>query len=174
MNWKTPLTMVVLILLLVGGTVVGWHYATQDVPSLRDAASADEPETACRTYDSGSKLKTGAVTVNVYNASGIPNLAGQTMTEFVERGFSGGVIENAERKVPGKSVLLLAVEPKSAQVRLVRKQLQGKVRSSAPETTTESTAIDVYLGPKFKGFVRQAPDSVRVKGSTRVCYEIDE
>ena len=88
MNWKTPITLVVLITVVVIGSIVGWHYATQDMPSLSDAAEADEPTTVCKTLNRGQALETGAVTVNVYNTpKGIPNMAGTTLTQFVERGL---------------------------------------------------------------------------------------
>jgi hypothetical protein len=175
MNWKTPVTMVVLILMLVAGTVVGWHYATQDVPSLRDAATADEPKTQCRTYDSGQALEVSAVTVNVYNTpEGLPNLAGTTMQEFIARGFVGGVAENSEQKVPGRRVLIIAENPTSAQVRLVRKHLKGKVVTRGTDDPDMGGAVNVYVGQRFKGLRDKGPNQVKVRGSQRVCFEVDE
>lgn len=174
MSWKTPVTMVVLILLLVGGTMVGWRYATEEVPSLADATDTDEPRTRCRVFNSGQALEAGAVTVNVFNTSGEPNLAGRTMAVFLSRGFSGGVAENSEEAVPGRRVLLTAADPSSAQVRLVRKQLKGVVRSRVTDEANTGTAVNVYLGDRFRGLRRDAPSSVKVEGRTRVCFEVDD
>ena len=174
MNWKTPVTMIVLIVLLVVGTMVGWRYATQDVPSLADATDTDEPRTRCRVYNSGQALEARAVTVNVFNTSGEPNLAGRTIALFLSRGFSGGVAENSEARVPGRRVLLTAADPKSAQVRLVRKQLKGVVRSRVSDEANTGTAVNVYLGDRFRGLRGQAPSSVKVEGRTRVCFEVGD
>lgn len=175
MSWKTPVTMVGLVLLLVLGTMIGWYYATQDVPSLRDAATADEPKTTCRTYDSGQALEVSAVTVNVFNTGDEPDLAGATMSLFITRGFGGGVAENSERKVPGERVLITAEDPTSAQVRLVRKQLKGGViHTRASDETDTDGVVNVYLGQRFRGLSDRAPTEVKVQGTTRVCFQTDE
>ena len=174
MNWKTPVTLIVLVLLVIGGTLVGWRYATQELPSLRDAAG-DEPEQTCRTYDSGQALETSAVTVNVYNTpGGISGLAGATMEKLITRGFVGGVTENSQRKVTNGTVLLTAAKPTSAQVRLVRSQLRGEVltrKSLNPDTGTD---VNIFLGRRFPGLRADAPKQVRVKGQTEVCFEVEE
>lgn len=175
MNWKTPVTMVVLLLVLVVSTVVGWNYATQEVPSLSEAARSEEPKERCRTYNSGQTLEATAVTVNVFNTADEPNLARTTMAMFATQGFVGGVAENSDQDVPGGRVLLTADKPKSAPVLLVRKQLKGKVRrtqaSDGPGTAGE---VNVYLGSRFRGLRENAPTKVKVKGRTRVCFEVDE
>jgi hypothetical protein len=174
MNWKTPLTLSLLVLVLVLGTVAGWHYATQDVPSLRDTAP-DEPRTECRTFDSGQKLRASTVTVNVFNTpGGISGMAGSTLRKLVARGFAGGTAENSEQKVPGRRVLVTAAEPRSAQARLVRKHLKGRVVTRTAEDPDIGTAVNVYVGRRFRGLTNNAPTTVKVKGSTRVCYEVDE
>jgi hypothetical protein len=174
MNWKTPVTLIFLVLLVIGGTLVGWRYATQELPDLRDAAG-DEPEQTCRTYNSGQALETGAVTVNVYNTpGGISGLAGETMERLITRGFVGGVTENSDRKVTKGTVLLTAADPKSAQVRLVRRQLDGEVvirRATSPDI---GTSVNVFLGRQFPGLRADAPRQIKVKGRTEVCFEVEE
>jgi hypothetical protein len=176
MNWKTPVTLVVLILMVVGGSVIGWHYATQDMPSLRDAAEADKPTVTCETLNRGQALEAGAVTVNVYNTpKGVPNMAGTTLTQFVERGFLGGTAEDSERVIPERRVLLTAEDPKSPQVQLVRKQLKGEVPVRAADEAVTRGEVNVYVGSRFRGLLENTPTEVRVReGTLKYCYEVDE
>lgn len=173
MNWKTPVTMIVLVLVVIGGALVGWRYATQEVPSLRDATGND-PQQECRTYDSGQALRTNAVTVNVFNTGGISGLAGETMRDLIQRGFIGGVAENADRRVPGGRVLLTARDPKSPQVRLVREQLKGKVVTRVADDPDVGTGVNMFMGDRFRGLKPDAPRRVRVRGSTEVCFEVEQ
>jgi hypothetical protein len=174
MNWRTPVTLIVLVLLVVGGTLVGWRYATQELPDLRDTAG-DEPEQTCRTYNSGQALKTGAVTVNVYNTpGGISGLAGQTMERLITRGFVGGVTENSSRRVTRGTVLLTAADPTSAQVRLVRRQLDGEVLVRRSGNPAMGTSVNIFLGRQFPGLSGDAPKQIRVRGRTKVCFEVEE
>ena len=176
MNWKTPVTLLVLITVVVIGSMVGWHYATQDMPSLSDAADADEPTVQCETLNRGQALEAGAVTVNVYNTpKGEPNMAGTTLTQFVERGFLGGTAEDSERVIPERRVLLTAEDPKSPQVQLVRKQLRGEVPVRVAEDSGTEGEVNVYVGSRFRGLLDNAPREVRVKeGTLEYCYEVDE
>ena len=171
MNWKTPVTMIVLVLVLVGGALVGWRYATQEVPSLSDAAGESQQD--CRTYDSGQALETSAVTVNVFNTAGISGLAGETMRKLIQRGFIGGVAENSERQVPARRVLLTATDPKSAQVRLVRRHLKGNVVVRSADDPDVGTGVNLFISERFRGLKADAPRQVRVKGSTEVCFEVE-
>jgi hypothetical protein len=162
MNWKTPVTLIVLIVLLVVGTMVGWRYATR---TCRAWPTRPTPMSRGRGagLQLGQALEARAVTVNVFNTSGEPNLAGRTIALFLSRGFSGGVAENSEERVPGRRVLLTAADPNSAQVRLVRKHLKGVVRSRVSDEANTGTAVNVYLGDRFRGLRGQAPSSVKVE-----------
>lgn len=175
MNWKTPVTMVFLVLVLIGGTMVGWHFLTQEAPSLSEAAG-DEPAEECTTYDSGQALETGAVTVNVYNTSGISGFAGRTMTKLVSRGFVAGTTGDSDVSVPRRTVLLTSAEPSPAQVRLVRAQLKGKVTTEVAEDPDIGTDVNMFVGKRFEGFVpeKRARSEVKVKGSTRVCFQVEQ
>lgn len=174
MNWKTPVTLIVLVLFVVGGTLVGWRYATQEVPSLRDAAG-DDPELTCRTYNSGQALETGAVTVNVYNTpGGLDGLAGETMEKLITRGFVGGVTENSRNRIKKGTVLLTAADPKSAQVRLIRKHLAGRVLTKRARDADIGSSVNIFVGRRFPGLTRNAPKQVKVKGRTEVCFEVEE
>jgi hypothetical protein len=101
-------------------------------------------------------------------------MAGSTLRKLVARGFSGGIVENSEQRIPGRRVLVTAAEPRSAQARLVRKHLKGRVVVRVAEDPDIGTAVNVYVGRRFRGLVKSAPTQVKVKGSTRVCYEVDE
>lgn len=176
MSWKTPITLVVLIGVVVVGSMIGWHYATQDMPSLSDAAEADEPTIQCETLNRGQALEAGAVTVNVFNTPrGVPNMAGTTLTQFIERGFIAGTAQNSERIIPERRVLITATDPKSPQVQLVRKQLRGEVPVRAAGDSTAEGEVNVYVGSRFRGLAKKAPTEVRVReGTLEYCFEVDE
>lgn len=174
MNLKTPLTLAVLVAVLIGGAVVGWRYATQEVPSLRDGTASDGPTCRNRTFDSGQTLESRAVTVNIYNAGDVSGLAGETLRAFQTQGFIGGSATDRNIRMPNKNALIAAAEPRSAPVRLVRRQLAGRVAVRAAGDPDIGTDVNVYIGNRFRGVVRDARTSLRVRGTTTVCVPVEE
>jgi LytR cell envelope-related transcriptional attenuator len=171
LNFRGPITLVGLIVLLVIGLIVGWRLATEDVPSLRESTGSSEPSCRMQELDAGSTLRSTQVTINVLNSGSTPNLAGDTMRALTKRGFEGGVTGNAPQGVRADNVLILDPDPKSSQVRLVAKQFVKRVQTKK-SSEGDPAAVDIIVGNDFRvssGVDRSAPTSLKVRGTTDVC-----
>ncbi len=171
MTWKTPVTLLLLVVLCVAGTIYGWRLLTEDAPPL-DAGSA-RPDCSDRQLDSGSKLKSNQVQVNVYNAGSISGLAGETMRLLTRREFIAGVVDDAPANTKAQNVVVLDPEPKSASVELVAAQFKGDVvvRKRADDL---SDGIDVIVGDGFQGIDPQAKTTLAVQRNTDVCVPSED
>lgn len=170
-NIRGPLTLVALVAILVVGLTVGWRLATEDAPSLRESTSSGEPSCEVRSLDAGSTLRAGQVRINVLNSGTTPNLAGDTMRALIRRGFDGGVTGNAPSGVRVANVLILDPNPKASQVRLVARQFGRGIEVRKPAEDNDPSAVDIIVGNGFdaRELKRNAPTSMKVKGTTDVC-----
>lgn len=171
MTLRTPLTLLILVILCVAGTVIGWRLLTQDAPAL-DAGSSRGAACDDRQLSSGSKLRSRQIQINVYNAGSISGLADATMRSLSRRGFVAGVVDNAPGRAQAQNVLVLDPEPKSASVRLVAAQFNGDVvvRKRADDL---NDGVDVIVGDDFQGIDQKAKTSLSVQSSTDVCVPTD-
>ena len=174
LNFRTPLTLVALIAVLVFGLLVGWRLMTEPVPSLRESTASSEPSCKVQELKAGSTLRTSQVTINVLNSGTTPNWAGDTMRALTKRGFEGGLTGNAPQGVRADSVVILDPDPKSDQVRLVAKQFakRPKVEKS---TEDDPAAVDIIVGNHFRvsrDLDRDARKSMKVRGTTDVCVPV--
>lgn len=174
LNFRTPLTLMALIAVLVFGLLVGWRLMTEPVPSLRDSTGSSEPSCQVQELKAGSTLRSSQVTINVLNSGTTPNLAGDTMRALTKRGFEGGLTGNAPQGVRADSVVILDPDPKSDQVRLVAKQFakRPKVEKS---TEDDPAAVDIIVGNHFRvsrDLDRDARKSMKVRGTTDVCVPV--
>lgn len=174
MSLKTPLTLAVLVAVLIGGSVVGWQLVTEEMPSLRDSTASDGPTCDDQTFDSGSRLKSTAVTVNVFNDGTVSGLAGETLRALQDKGFIGGAATDSSVRMPNRNALVVAAEPRSAPVRLVKRQLRGQVAVRRAEDADIGTDVNIYVGNRFQGVARNARTSLKVRGQTTVCVPVDE
>lgn len=171
LNFRTPLTLMALIAVLVFGLLVGWRLMTEPVPSLRDSTGSSEPSCQVQELKAGSTLRSSQVTINVLNSGSTPNLAGDTMRALTKRGFEGGLTGNAPQGVRAKSVVILDPDPKSSQVRLVAKQFDHRP-SVQKSTDNDPAAVDIIVGNRFRvssDLDRNARTSLKVRGTTDVC-----
>lgn len=166
---KSPLTLLVLVLMVAAAFVVGWRLATEPVPST--VVEADERrKRSCKpeTLRPGDSLQISQVRVNVYNAGTVPGLAESTLTELVQRGLLPGRTGNAPADVDTQETLLLDPDPDSAAVKLVKKQLKRpvQVRKVADDLTE---GVDVIVGDQAQGLRKGSPTQVQVKAATTIC-----
>jgi hypothetical protein len=171
LNFRTPLTLVALIAVLVFGLLVGWRLLTEKVPSLRESTGTSEPSCQVQELKAGSTLRAAQVTVNVFNSGSTPNLAGDTMRALTRRQFEGGLTGNAPQGVRADSVMILDPDPDSSQVRLVLKQFENRVqvRKSGDD---DPAAVDIIVGNDFqvsRDIDHDAPTTMKVRGKTDVC-----
>ena len=79
MGWKTPVTLLVLLGVLLGAAYYGYH--TVISPATGDDTSTNPPGKKCtkqRVFHRGQTIVSKDVLVNVYNAGSIAGLAAST------------------------------------------------------------------------------------------------
>jgi LytR cell envelope-related transcriptional attenuator len=150
-SWKTPVTLVVLLGVLLGAAYYGWR--TIISPATSDATQQthrDGPKcTKKQAYHKGQTIKAKDIIVNVYNAGAIAGLADQTLTTLANKGFRSGVADNAPGGVSATNVTILTSDKQSPQVQLVAHQFKGKVVISKGPPL--AAGIDVIVGDSFAG-----------------------
>jgi hypothetical protein len=145
-HWQTPVTLVVLLGILVGGAWWGWNSLTE---------TSAEPQCVMTQLPNG-KLTPKDVVVNVYNGGARTGSAQRTADQLKKRGFTIGKVQNEPN---GETVSLLAVRGNSttaAEVRLVAGQLTQKAPIVQDGRTDHS--VDLIVG---KGFTTLNPRAIR-------------
>lgn len=164
----TGVTMAVLCVILGLAAVVGFNTLFAPLPGAEEEpAATGSPSCEPGQVKKGERLRSSAVTVNVYNGGTTVGLAGATLDSFRSRGFQGGASGNAPK---GSKVLRAQVwiqEGEEDAGRLVALQMGPRV----PVVTREkdlADGIDVVVGNRFRTLVK-APRSVVVKKAESTC-----
>ena len=160
MSWRTPVTLTVLLVLVLGAGWYGWL-------NLFDSGDADSTGCVEEELAKGTRLRARQVLVNVYNAGDVDGLAGETMDALQQRGFRPGSAENAPERLRVRTVAVYDSQPGSAPVRLVALQLGEKAKVFKRPDIAEG--VDVVVGSRFQGIDRQARLAVSVPGREEVC-----
>ncbi len=168
MNWKTPITLVVLLGLLLGAAFYGWQtIISPDETEKAPAASGTPPPCERRaSFKKGQTIRAQDITVNVYNAGIVSGLAGNTLSALVGRGFKGGISDNAPRAQSAGNVTIMTDVPRSPKVRLVRMQFQGPLRVVSGEL---GVGVDVIVGDEFRGVDPNAATVIRLRRNISSC-----
>lgn len=169
MNWKAPITMSVLVVLLVGAAYYGW----QSVVSPSEAGSGTTPTTTAAPHcDSGQKVRKGKridsteVLVNVYNGGSVAGLATTTLTALERKGFRPGVADNAPPGASATNVTILTKHRGDPQVRLVAQQFKGNVAYSHDNLRA---GVDVVVGDQFQSVNPAAKRFLVLKRVVNTC-----
>jgi len=168
-SWKTPITLVVLLVVLLGAAFYGW----QTIISPAREGDDDPPETAqakcdeTETFERGQVIRTKDVLVNVYNAGTISGLATETLDELASRGFEAGEADNAPSGPSVTNVTIIASDKKSPSVQLVASQFKGKVEITKARDI--APGIDILVGNEFRGVDNQAKKKLKVKEEVTTC-----
>ena len=172
MSWKTPVTLLVLLVLLLGGAFYGWQ--TIISPATEDKTAGNpKPTDKCervQQFHRGQLIRADDIVVNVYNAGSIANLAEETLTGLKERGFKPGVFDNAPSQVSATNVTILTQGKLTPQVRLVAKQFKGEIRYARGAPI--DTGIDIVVGNDFKGIDAKAKKTLRLKRDVSTCTSV--
>ncbi|MEQ6903826.1 LytR C-terminal domain-containing protein [Nocardioides sp. YIM 152588] len=159
---RSGATMAVLAALFLGGIAWAWGEVTAPFPVKEDPpACVDTP------VSSGERVRPGDVVVSVLNASRRTGLAGQTIDQLMDFGFSGG--ESGNATVAGASNVTAQIwttDPRSPAVRLVRTYLGDGVR--IVEQPSDRPGVTVVVGQQFTG-VTKGRKSVKAGKDTSVC-----
>nr|WP_051725264.1 LytR C-terminal domain-containing protein [Streptacidiphilus jeojiense] len=154
-----------------GGTAAGSadkaSGAASAAPSGSAPVSAAPVAAAFAVLVPGAIPKPAAVTVNVYNATNRPGLAGQTAAELKKRGFTIGKIGNApaalENKVPG-SAQITGGKAGAAMMTVLGTEVTG----SHPVTDKRNdTTVDLVLGNGFSALATPAQAAKAVTLASR-------
>lgn len=174
MNWKTPITLSVLVVILIGAAYYGWQSVVappdDSVANTTPTTPTRDPCKKKREVHKEKRIDAEAVLVNVYNAGTVPGLATVTLASLVEKGFRAGVADDAPAGATATNVTILTKSRQSPAVRLIAKQFDGKV-AYAEVDTDPRPGVDVVVGDQFKSVDVEA-DSFLVlrEGSVRtVC-----
>jgi hypothetical protein len=167
-GWKTPVTLLVLLGVLLGAAYYG--YQTVISPATGDDTSTKTATKQCakaRVFHRGQKIVSKDVVVNVYNAGSIAGLAGSTLDALHHNGFLRGVADNAPAGVGATNVTIVTRHPRLPQVKLVANQFKGHVavRPGRPL----AAGIDVVVGDDFVGIDRSALKRLSLHHLVRTC-----
>lgn len=156
-HWQTPVTLLVLLGILVGGAWWGWTSLTE---------STAEPNCTVQKLPD-NRLLPKQVVVNVYNGGAKAGTAARVAADLKKRGFNIGKVANEPN---GEKVATLAVRgaaAKAPEVTLVAGQLLQKAPIVADERPDHT--VDLILG---KGYTKTRPKglpSVTVPGEGTAC-----
>jgi hypothetical protein len=171
MNWRTPVTMLVLLGVLLGAAYYGW----QTIISPEEDSKAAGPTAtgpSCKKqveFKKGQLIRARDIVVNVYNAGSLSGLAGQTLSALDDKGFKAGVAENAPTNLAVTNVTVLG-DRSSPEVRLVAQQFRGPVKvTKGPQL---AAGIDVVVGENFRAVDDQAHTALRLQKAVSSCVAI--
>jgi hypothetical protein len=172
-NWRTPITLVVLVGVLLGAAYYGWNTILNPDDDKNSAGKEDPQNKPCKTKDTikkGSKIEASDVRVNVYNAGTQTGLAGETMDALVEKGFKRGVADNLPGDIDatwGNVSIVLPGGEAVPQARLLRNQFLGVVKFV--KGPAGGTSMSVVVGDSFRGVRDGSQTFVRVNRAVKTC-----
>ena len=164
----SAVTMVVLVGLLVAGAWYGWQSISAPLPG-----DEEEPRRQARArcddgVARGDLVRSGDVTVSVFNAGSVSGLADQTLSELTARDFIRGDAGNAPTKLETvQFVRVLARAKGDPTAQLVALQF-------GPNTVIQEFSdnlgpgVDVGVGDSFAGLV-DAPREIKAKRAAPGC-----
>lgn len=170
MNWRTPITMVVLLCVLLGAAYYGWQTIVN--PGSDKTAAAHNGGRRCKhkvTIKKGQHVTSSEVVVNVYNIGSRGGLATETLDELVHRGFKRGIADNARGNLtswPNATVVLPRGQA-GPQTRLVHNQFLGIVKYHRGPAL--APGVDILVGDGFRGVDKSAHSFVRVNRRVDTC-----
>ena len=171
MKWKTPITLLTLVVILVAGAYFGWRGAMtpapDDVSNSEPATPTEEPGcTKVTKVQQGKRVNAEDVLVNVYNAGSVTGLATETLAALEDKGFRPGVADNAPPGATATNVTILAKSRRDPEVRLVALQFKGKVTFGSDDP---GSGVDVVVGDQFDSIDSKAKTVFVTKHAVTTC-----
>jgi len=173
-QWRTPITLAVLLAILLGAAYYGWHTVVAPVtshnvttPSTPHKPATTQVCTQHKTYPKGTQIRAQSFRVNVFNAGGVSGQASDVLAALQTRGFRQGIADNPPAGVTATNVTILTVSPDQPQARLVQQQFQGPVKLVPGPNL--APGVDVVVGSAYQGLASKAPDALTVTKPTTVC-----
>jgi LytR cell envelope-related transcriptional attenuator len=171
-NVKTPLTLLVLVLILAGAVFYGWRSvgasASSASPAPTRTTSTGPKCTKVKHLKKGQRVRAADVVVNVFNAGHRTGLASDIMSKLARRGFRQGIVANAPGNVAATNVTIATPTKQAPEVRLVAHQFQ---RPIAYRRHDMGAGVDVVLGNGFQGMAAHAKPFLVVQRSGHTCVD---
>jgi hypothetical protein len=162
------ITFLVLFAILGAGAVLGWRAVSEPVPGVSDGDTASDEPTCRDGLAPGDVVRTGDVTVSVFNAGTRSGLADQTLGELTARGFIAGEVGNAPGDLGDvRFVRVLAPSRNDPAAQLVARQF-GAQTLVQPDPGDLGPGVDVIVGDRFPGLVK-APRRLRAETAGSGC-----
>ena len=175
MRWKTPITLLVLLGVLLGAAYYGWQTVISPQSGTGGTSGkapvADPPKCVKTTqFKKGQKIPSKDVTVNVYNAGATAGLASATLQSLHSRGFGIGVADNAPSGMVATNVTIVTKDRSLPEVQLVASQFQGRVAFAKGGPL--AAGVNVVVGDSFVGLDSKAKSYLRLHHSIHTCTTV--
>ncbi|NEA35395.1 LytR C-terminal domain-containing protein [Streptomyces sp. SID13031] len=156
-HWRTPITMVVLLGVLVGGGWWGWNSLTQ---------SSAEP-TCVDTQMANDRLTPKQVSVNVYNGGAKAGTAAAVAKVLTKRGFHVNKIANEPKGDKVVGVVLRGTTVNAPEMNLIAGQVKGKVKAAADARSDHT--VDLVVGVGYPGLRDVGIPSIALPKNSTLC-----
>ncbi len=153
---RTPVTLLILLGILCYGAYWGYTNVLAPVPPPAPTPCVDQSV-------QGGQLKSGQVTVSVFNGGDRKGLAGDVGRALREKGFKVAKTTNTAEKV--QQTVIVGADPKAPEVLFVKTFFKN---STVRGDKRADHSVDVLVGNKYGGFNGKAKTTFAVK-STTVC-----
>jgi len=156
-HWQTPITMVVLVGILVGGGWWGWKSLTE---------STADPNCVQQKLPN-NRLVPNQVVINVYNGGAKAGTAAETAAALEKRGFNIGKVMNEPHGDKTNVLAVRGATAKAPEVLLVAGQMSQKasvVADNRPDHT-----VDIVVGKGYTTVNPKGLPSVIVPSNQTVC-----
>jgi LytR cell envelope-related transcriptional attenuator len=159
-RWRTPVTMVVLLAILVGGAWWGWK-------SLSNSSA--EP-TCVEQKLPNNRLVPKQVVVNVYNGGAKAGTAGDVAETLKKRGFNVAKTANEPKGDKVDVVSVRGATDDAPELRLIAGQLNQKPVPVGDNRTDHT--VDLVLGRGYTSLKAKGLPSITVPPNTTVCLPV--
>ncbi|QNE20147.1 LytR family transcriptional regulator [Kribbella qitaiheensis] len=156
-HWRTPITMVILLAVLIGGVWWGWNSLTN--------SSAEQ--NCVEQKLPNNRLVPKQVVVNVYNGGARSGTAQRAAEELRKRGFNVHKVANEPKGDKIDVVAVRGAAADSPELRLVLGQL-----SQVPEKVGDDRGdhtVDLVVGVKYTRLNNRGVASIAVPTDSMVC-----
>ncbi|WBQ05114.1 LytR C-terminal domain-containing protein [Kribbella sp. CA-293567] len=156
-HWRTPITMVVLLSVLVGGAWWGWESLTRSNagPSCVEAKMAND------------RLTPKQVSVNVYNGGAKAGTAAAVAKVLAKYGFHVSKIANEPNGNKVTGIELRGTTANGPEMNLVAGQVKGRPKAVADARADHS--VDLVIGSGYPGLREKPLQSIALPKDTTLC-----
>lgn len=169
MSWKTPITLLVLLGILLGAAYYGWSTVLGPEEEKKDDTASPPADNTCDEvvrWKKGQRVKAADVRVNIYNGGLVSGLAGETLDALTAKGFRPGNATNAPESLSTPNVAIITADPESPEVRLVRIQFRGAVQIIDDDL---GRGIDVLVGDDFRAVKPVTKTQIVLRKNIKGC-----